>query len=440
MSRLQASTNEAIEAFRLDKRRRCRGIWVMIGGRPAVILAIGVLAALPAPGHAADPDPGRIAIIDTAVDTRAYLPKLRAAGVKVIGRYLGRCPQWDGKRLIDNGRAGTPGSEIDAILDNGFAVLSIYQYLNNSAYKFSGKGYSVRTKRYFTLKDAACRAPANPPHTAQQEAELDAHAAVRQARAIGQPPGTAIYFAVDFNFKRTDAVTRKKLLIYFQTVNRIVKGAGYLLGAYGSGDALALLWHQNLVDFTWLSASRGYAGSSAFHNSGEWHLFQNWTDVKWFTKTIGGKCVTSGALAVDTNIQNKRFANGYIGFWNRNGPYRVPETRTVAIFDQRRFACNGDALIYASGAWPPSELASAQSCSRKYIKCDPKLPRGIIPHICYAHTVRLGNAKGKLVRIDYDDDGIFDGWTRIDNLSRSFAFKPHYIADQLVRRRALCPR
>ena len=403
-------------------------------------LALGVLAGLPAPAHAADPDPGRIAIIDTAVDTRPYLPKLRAAGVKVIGRYLGRCAQWDGKRLVDNGIASTPGSEIDAILDNGFAVLSIYQYLSNNPYKFSGKGYSVRTKRYFTLKDAACRAPANPPHTAQQEAELDADAAVRQAKAIGQPAGTAIYFAVDFNFHRTDTVTRKRLLIYFQTVHRIVKGAGYLLGAYGSGDALALLRQQSLVDFTWLSASRGYAGSSAFHNSGAWHLFQNWTDVKWFTKTVGGKCVTSGALAVDTNIQNKRFANGHIGFWNRDGPYRVPAARTAAIFDQRRFACNGDALIYASGEWPPSELASTQSCSRKYIKCEPKLQRGAIAHICYSHTVRVGNAKGGLVGIDYDDDGVFDGWTRIDNLNRSFAHKPHYITDQLARRRALCPR
>jgi hypothetical protein len=313
--------------LRLDMRRRSRGAFVMIRWQLPAALALGTVDCFQAPGYAAEPDPGRIAIIDTAVDTRPYLHKLKAAGVKVIGRYLGRCPQWDGKRLIDNGGAGTPGSEINAILDNGFALLSIYQYLSNNPYKFSGKGYSVRTGRYFTLKDAACRAPANPPHTAQQEAELDAHAAVRQARAIGQPPGTAIYFAVDFNFHRTDTVTRKRLLIYFHTVNRIVEGAGYLLGAYGSGDALALLREQDLVDFTWLSASRGYAGSSVFHNSGEWHLFQNWTDVKWFTKTVGGKCVTSGALAVDTNIQNKRFANGFIGFWNRDGPYKVPAKR-----------------------------------------------------------------------------------------------------------------
>jgi hypothetical protein len=43
------------------------------------------------------------------------------------------------------------------------------------------------------------------------------------------------------------------------------------------------------------------------------------------------------------------------------------------------------------------------------------------------------------MRVDYDDDGTFDGWTRIDNLSRSFSAKPHYIGNQAARRRAVCP-
>jgi hypothetical protein len=388
------------------------------------------------PGLAADDALGRIAIIDAAVDTRGSLDDLRAAGVKVIGRYFGRCPQWEGKRIVDGGAASDPHSEISLILKD-FAVLSIYQYHSNSKYKFEGKGFDARTGKTFILKNAACKKQANPPHTAEKEATLDANAAVEQAKAVGQPPSTAIYFGVDFNFDKTDTDTMKKLLSYFKIVNRIVKDAGYRVGAYGSGDALSLLKQQKpaLIGFAWISASRSFSGSTALHNSGEWQLFQNWTDIKWFSKMENGKCLEHAGLHLDTDIQNKKYAGDFIGFWNRDGPYKVPEDRTIAIYDQHRFACNGDALIRASGQLPP---ASTVRCGRSYIKCEPKLPRGVVAQICFAHTVRVGEDSGTLVQIDYDDDGKYDGWTRIDNLTTSFAAKPMYIRDDAERRGAVC--
>jgi hypothetical protein len=392
-----------------------------------------------APGLAADERLGRIAIVDAAVDTRAHLDDLRAAGVKVIGRYLGRCAQWQGKRLIDGGPASDPYSEINLIL-NDFAVLSIYQYHSNSKYKFEGKGFDAKTGKTFILKDANCKRAANPPHTAEQEALLDANAAVEQARAIGQPPSTAIYFGVDFNFAKTDTQTKKRLLSYFKILSRIVRDAGYQVGAYGSGDALSLLKQQTppLIDFAWLSASRGFSGSTSFHNSGEWHLFQNWTDIKWFTKMANGKCVKQAGFHLDTDIQNKRYAGDYIGFWNRDGPYRVPDDRTAAIYDQRRFVCNGGAVVRASGHSPPGDLVSPVRCGRSYAKCEPRLPGRVVAQICFGHTVRLGENNGTLVQIDYDDDGAYDGWTRLANLTKSFAVKPAYIPDDAARRRAQC--
>ena len=69
----------------------------------------------------------------------------------------------------------------------------------------------------------------------------------------------------------------------------------------------------------------------------------------------------------------------------------------------------------------------------------PGLTRGLVAQICYAYTARIGEHNGVLVRVDYDDDGAFDGWTMIDNLSRSFSTKPHYIKDQAARRGAVCP-
>jgi len=385
---------------------------------------------------AAQDDPGRVAIIDTSTNVTPFLPQLWDAGVRVIGRYYGRCAQWAGKRLIDNGVAGQPGSEIDAILDHGFAVLSIYQYLSSSKHKFRGKSLTRRGK-LFTLKDGACKRPASPPHSTKTEAALDARAAVEQAKAMGQPPNSAIYFGVDFNFDRSDSATTKKMIEYFTVVNHTLRANGYLVGAYGSGDALMLLKQHRLTDFTWLSASRSFAGSTAFHNSGQWNLFQSWTDKTWFARRRSGKC--RGGLALDTDIQNAAFAGQSIGFWTREGPYMVPKARTEAIYNQRRFACNGHALIRATGALPPGLLASTETCSKGYKRCEPRLTRGLVAQICYANTARIGEHNGVLVRVDYDDDGKFDGWTRIDNLSRSFSAKPHYIKDQAARRRAVCP-
>src|SRR5262245_19459955 len=82
-------------------------------------------------------DDGRIAIIDASENTTNHLARLKQAGVKIVGRYLARCFQWPGKRIADS--VGTPNSEVHAILEHGFAVLSIYQYFNNSKYKFEGK-------------------------------------------------------------------------------------------------------------------------------------------------------------------------------------------------------------------------------------------------------------------------------------------------------------
>ena len=158
---------------------------------------------------------------------------------------------------------------------------------------------------------------------------------------------------------------------YFKVVSQTLRANGYLVGAYGSGDALMLLKRHGLADFTWLSASRAFAGSSAFHNSGQWNLFQNWTDTTWFRTRRGGKCV--GGLDLDTNIQNAAFAGRSIGFWNREGPYIVPKARTEAIYSQRRFACNGHALIRATGELPPGPLASTDHCGRPYTRCEPGL-------------------------------------------------------------------
>ena len=64
----------------------------------------------------------------------------------------------------------------------------------------------------------------------------DAAQALRQAEAVGQPAGSAIYFGVDGDWPYAsllDGVIR-----YFEDVNRTFQGSGLAIGVYGGGCAL----------------------------------------------------------------------------------------------------------------------------------------------------------------------------------------------------------
>ena len=398
------------------------------------------------PSSAADRDPGRIAIIDASKNTKAHLDALAAAGVRVIGRYYARCAQsgLEEKRLIGN------AGEIEAILSHpaGFGVLSIYQFYNNSPLKFSGQRETTcrlpngKTKKIrVTLADETCKEREvdrdckeadGPVRTLAMEAQWDADAAIRQARQVRQPPGTAIYFGVDFN---AGADTAPVVLDYFAIVSETLKANGYLVGVYGNGAALDLLRgkaHSTgpyagraMVDFFWLSASRGHAGAASHFNSGNWDLYQTRIEMK-----LGA----FGGLELDTDVQNGRRPDKYVGFWNRAGLFKVDAARTQAIHDQRRFVCHGQAHIYAA-ADTAQKRDDAFFCGRTRGEwnCDQgSADRGA--RLCFGDVTRVGAEANGLVAVDCDEDGQFDGWVVREHLSTAFATRPQWIASSAARR------
>ncbi|MEM0906144.1 MAG: glycoside hydrolase domain-containing protein [Pseudomonadota bacterium] len=369
----------------------------------------------------------RAAIIDTAWDTRPFINELKKSGVQVVGRYLARCAQPERsipeKRLIDQGSARDQGSEVRQLLDNGFAILSIYQYNNDSKNKFIGRDRDGKP-----LADKNCKATSRP-RTPKQEAALDAQAAVAQAKSLGQPAGSAIYFGVDIAFSARDAETRKAMLEYFKEVRRILRRGRYQLGAYGNGDALQVLGDEGLIDHAWLSASRAYPGTSAFHNTGKWHLFQNGVNLEFFTGQPGS---CRSGLPLDVNVKNARFADRPLGFWGRKGTIRLDPQRTRAIFAGRRFACDGDARIRKSAQSGPRDLLSATNrCRGRRTAAHPKT-------IDFANSTRVGRQRGAVIEVDYDDDGRFDGWTAVSNLTPHFGVKPEWIFSRGARQSARC--
>lgn len=414
--------------------------------------AVATLAAAVPTGAAAGAlEDGRTAIIHTSQSTimenngtprTELLSNLEKAGVKVVGRYLGRCRQglpgknlW--RKLIKYGGAeGKEYQEAETILDAGFAIISIYQYNAFDDKKFTR---GLREKQRESCEDTdAAREIANrkdPKNrismSATDEGRLDAQAAVKQAHAMKQPPGTAIYFGVDYNFNTGNAAQVKGVQDYFTEIREELRKQdnGYLVGAYGNGDVLGLLSkrdadNQALIDFAWISPSRSYRGTPEFHNGGKWNLLQSQPD-NTIALTDTGQCFE---FEYDANVQNKNAApDQYAGAWNRAGRYTVPQAVTEAVYDQRRFVCN------IKGVAPEPTLGKCRSVPQRRT-CGSN-------DSCIDWVVRVkptGPVNGPQLSIDFHDYGRFEGSSPATSLSRSLTIKPSWDDGERAKKNCTC--
>lgn len=96
----------------------------------------------------------------------------------------------------------------------------------------------------------------------------DGSHAHQYAVALGQPAGSAIYFAVDYD--ATTAHTQGPITQYFQGVKAGLDhaaggAASYRIGVYGSGRVCGWLKEQQgLAQYSWLAESHGWAGHAAY--------------------------------------------------------------------------------------------------------------------------------------------------------------------------------
>lgn len=371
----------------------------------------------------------RPAIIDTSVDTRPHMAALSGSGVQVVARYLARCTQpiagLESKRLIDQGPRSDPRSEVSQLLQGRFAILSVYQFYNGSTAKLFGKVGEN------SLPDANCN-PAPPGgRSADAEAALDATAAIEQARALGQPQGSAIYFGMDFEYNPASdgGEIERRIIAYFTELNRQLRPAGYRVGAYGNGYVLQLLLDRKLAEFTWISASASFHETSKFYSSGKWHLFQHEVDTEWFGQPAGDRC--SEGLILDADVQNPLLPDSYVGFWDARGLFSINPIFNELIANDRRFVCNGDAVVRREPGSKASDVTQARACKgRKH--------QVLNPVAGYSYPVVVGQISGDMVEVDVDDDGSFDGWTALSNLTPDFRQKPDWIGATAKRKAAKC--
>jgi Domain of unknown function (DUF1906) len=237
-----------------------------------------------------------------AGDNRKSFDALKKLGLKTIIRYY----DWPS----ENNQCKTlKPAESDAIIEAGFNIVTVFQYKGEDPERFLSRSHG---------------AP-------------DAKRALELAGVNGQPPGSAIYFAVDgvdaamkdlvfeyslhrggpmsrgrrlrlihadstyrrhidhyarfrlyhhryFN-KAVDAIGPHDLLPfiddYFKGVNSVFKaqpeGRKFRVGAYGSGLVCEHLMAAKLVDYCWLSQSQGWPHFQKFYGSGKWSMVQKMT-------------------------------------------------------------------------------------------------------------------------------------------------------------------
>jgi len=162
--------------------------------------------------------------MDASVNCAPFAASIVAAGMKFAARYYSR---FAAKALTR--------AEALALSQAGLQLAVVYQDANDGIQYFSSA-------------------------LGQQSAA----AALAQAAAVGQPAGSAIYFAADFD--PTPAQLSGPMMDHFRAVARAfsVAPTQYAVGIYGSGLACQTLRDAGLAAFTWLSGSTGYRGSASF--------------------------------------------------------------------------------------------------------------------------------------------------------------------------------
>ncbi|MCB8881704.1 DUF1906 domain-containing protein [Acidisoma cellulosilytica] len=116
---------------------------------------------------------------------------------------------------------------------------------------------------------------------------------------IGQPQGSAIYFAIDYD--ETGAHLQSNVAPYFQAIKTII-GGYYKIGCYGNGLVLQTLLDAGLIDYAWLSESSAFTGTKDFLASGRWHLHQSVSKPLFGlvvdTNTVGNSGIWGGFSAL----------------------------------------------------------------------------------------------------------------------------------------------
>lgn len=178
--------------------------------------------------------------IDTTQDTTPHVGAIKATNCDFVARYLSRS-HW---KVIGM-------AEATAIAAAGLGLVLVYEDCPTTSGYFSfGRG------------------------------QADGMRASQQASLIVAPPGTVLYFAVDYDASWDDL--RGVVMKYFNGVADGMKsfaaanGTHYAAGVYGSGSTCEAITTAGLAKCGWLAQSRGWSGHDTYSG---WSIRQGMPSV-----------------------------------------------------------------------------------------------------------------------------------------------------------------
>ena len=285
-----------------------------------------------------------LAIIDTPHSTADLAPALAAAGVQCVIRYYNRqnTARFPHKKLT--------AAEADILSGSGISLAVVFQQNNRDLEDFGAANGAT-----------------------------DAARALSDATAVGQPAGSAIYFAVDSDFLRPSEL--QAIGDYFAAVHAAFAQAptSYRIGVYGSGTVAQALLDAGLVDLVWLAAALGWSGSRKFLESGRWDIFQDKISLKFQT------------IDYDSNITR----SGVTDF----GQFRTtPPAAHVALQQTPREISASPSLF---------EVTARTSLN---LRGGPGLEFGVIRSLSSGQHLYGLKRSGEWLQVDVEGDGVADGY------------------------------
>jgi peptidoglycan hydrolase-like protein with peptidoglycan-binding domain len=197
-------------------------------------------------------------VVDTDSNTSDHIPFLRNKGVTAVGRYYSS-KAW--KRLTRQ--------EAHALSDAGIEIFTVFE-------------------------------DSGDPELSADRGVHDAQIALQQATGVGQPQGSAIYFAMEHLPNGYNASHLPGIRNYYRGLKEVLDGK-YRLGVYSDGVVCDALLSDGLCEYAWLSASTGFPGTRDFDRSGRWALAQRRVDLNW------------SHLSIDTNDAKDDFGAFRLG-------------------------------------------------------------------------------------------------------------------------------
>ncbi|MEQ1951126.1 TIGR02594 family protein [Mesorhizobium sp. CN2-181] len=205
----------------------------------------------------------------------------------------------------------------------------------------------------------------------------DARRALELAQQLGQPHGSAIYFAVDHDYFRNSEIAR--ITPYFQAVRETVNGA-FRVGCYGSGTVGGAMVRAGFVDLIWLAGATGWSGTRDMLETDAWALFQKELDKTW----------PGGEFTYDGNVLNPRFA------------------------DFGQFTL-GPAAIHERPV-PATTIMTVIARSGLNVRRGPGTEFDVVRTLPFGTLVTALSRNGSWVRVDLESDGAADGFVHGDFL------------------------